>query len=486
MSAAGIRRPRVVVAGASGFIGHALIPRLAERFDVVALSRARASESPDAVGVRWQRCDLFSLRETTEALAGADYAVYLVHSMMPSARLTQGSFADIDLVIADNFARAAAHAGVRQIVYLGGLTPPDGSLSPHLESRLEVERTLSSRGVPVTAVRAGLVVGAGGSSFQILVRLVRRLPVMLCPAWTGTLTQPIALADAVAVLAGAVGDREAEGTVLEIGGPDVLSYRAMMERTAALLGRRARTFAVPYFTPGLSRLWVTLVTRTPRALVAPLIQSLRHPMVASRDDLARRLGRPGIGFEESVRRALADEAASPDVARETQIRDLLRERRRLRSARSVRSIQRLPLPAGRDAAWVAREYKAWLPHPFRPLIHVHVDDTGSCRFLLWPGFLLLLLRLEPGRSGADRQVFLIEGGRLVDRSGSAPAGRLEFREVLERRFVLAAIHDYVPALPWALYAVSQAFVHAWVMRRFARHLDADGTRARDSLPASQI
>lgn len=478
-------RPRVVVAGASGFIGHALIPRLAERFDVVALSRARSSEGPDVAGVRWQRCDLFSLHETTEALSGADHAVYLVHSMMPSARLTQGSFADIDLVIADNFARAAARAGVRQIVYLGGLTPPDGSLSPHLESRLEVERTLSSRGVPVTAVRAGLVVGAGGSSFQILVRLVRRLPVMLCPSWTRTLTQPIALADAVAVLAGAVGDREALGQVLEIGGPDVLSYRAMMQRTAALLGRRARTFSVPFFTPGLSRLWVTLVTRTPRELVAPLIQSLRHPMVASRDDLARRLGRPGIGFEESVRRALADESTSPDVARESQIRDLTSERRRLRAARSVRSIQRLPLPAGRDAAWVAREYQAWLPHRFRPLIRVHLDDTGSCRFLLWPGLLLLLLRLEPARSGADRQVFSIDGGALVARREKAPAGRLEFREVLDRRFVLAAIHDYVPALPWALYAVSQAWVHAWVMRRFARHLETRGPGAPRSLPVPQ-
>lgn len=473
MSTATPQRPRVVIAGASGFVGRALIPRLAERFDVVALSRATTSDSANATGVRWQRCDLFSLRETSEALAGADYAVYLVHSMMPSARLTQGSFADIDLVIADNFARAAEQAGIRQIVYLGGLAAADRSLSQHLESRLEVERTLGSRGVPVTAVRAGLVVGAGGSSFQILVRLVRRLPLMLCPAWTQTLTQPVALADVVEVLAGAVGAADAMGAVLDVGGPDVLSYRSMMERTAALLGKRARAFSVPFFTPGLSRLWVTLVTRTPRALVAPLIQSLRHPMVAARDDLAKRLGRPGLGFEDSVRRALADEAASPDAKRETQIATLARERRRLRAARTVRSIQRLPLPPGRDAAWVAHEYAAWLPRLFWPLIHVEVDAAGSCRFRLRPfGLLLLHLRLDHARSTPDRQLFRIDGGTLVHRRDAADPGRLEFREVLDRRFVLAAIHDYEPALPWTLYAVTQALVHLWVMRRFERHLAA--------------
>ena len=471
MSDATRQRPRVVVAGASGFVGRALIPRLAERFDVVALSRATTTETADATGVRWQRCDLFSLRETTEALAGADYAVYLVHSMMPSARLTQGSFADIDLVIADNFARAAEHAGLRQIVYLGGLAPSDGGLSQHLESRLEVERTLGSRGVPVTAVRAGLVVGAGGSSFQILVRLVRRLPLMLCPSWTRTLTQPIALADVVEVLAGAVGAPDATGAVLDVGGPDVLSYREMMQRTAALLGRRARAFSVPFFTPGLSRLWVTLVTQTPRALVAPLIQSLRHPMVASRDDLTKRLGRPGLGFEDAVRRALEDEAASPDAKRETQIAALSHERRRLRAARTVRSIQRLPLPPGRDAAWVAREYAAWLPRLFWPLVQVDVDTEGSCRFRVRPfGLLLLHLRLDHERSTADRQLFRIDGGALVHRRDGVEPGRLEFREALDGRFVLAAIHDYEPALPWTLYSVTQALVHLWVMRRFERHL----------------
>jgi uncharacterized protein YbjT (DUF2867 family) len=467
------RRPRVVIAGASGFVGRALIPRLADRYELVALSRAPPANAAVASGVRWERCELFSLRDTTRVLAGADYAVYLVHSMMPSARLTQASFADVDLLLADNFARGAASAGVRQIVYLGGLAAPDSRLSQHLESRLEVERALASQGVPVTAVRAGLVVGAGGSSFQILARLVQRLPVMLCPRWTATRTQPIALPDVAEALARAVGDPTLAGEVLEVGGPDVLTYRAMMQRTAALTGRRPLLLPVPFFTPGLSRLWVTLVTGTPRALVAPLVQSLRHPMVAARADLPRLLGRPGLDFDSAVRRALDDEAATPAAKREVQTLDLARERRRLRAGRTVRSIQRLPLPPGRDAAWAAREYARWLPRLFGPAIRVDVDDAGSCRFTLRPfGPLLLHLRLEPERSARDRQLFTIAGGALVrrPRDGAQP-GRLEFREVLGGRFLLAAVHDYSPSLPWFVYAATQALVHQEVMRRFGRHLE---------------
>ncbi|MFM8230130.1 MAG: NAD-dependent epimerase/dehydratase family protein, partial [Chthoniobacterales bacterium] len=167
-------RPTVVVAGASGFVGMALLPVLAENFDVVALSR---SANPELPRVRWTRCDLFSLLQTERALQGADYVVYLVHSMLP-ARLTQARFEDMDFILADNFARSAARAGVKQIVYLGGIIPNDAQLSRHLASRLEVERVLSARGVPVTSLRAGLIVGPRGSSFRIMLRLVRRSPVL--------------------------------------------------------------------------------------------------------------------------------------------------------------------------------------------------------------------------------------------------------------------------------------------------------------------
>ena len=186
------RKPRVVIAGGTGFVGRRLAVRLRERFEVVVLSRREADRERDD-GVVIRKCDLFSLLDVEQALAGADYAVYLVHSMVPTSRLTQANFADLDMVVADNFARACGDAGVKQIVYLGGLLPRGDAVSRHLRSRREVEVILASRGVPLTTIRAGLIVGAGGSSFEMLIRLVRRLPVMVCPKWTHTISQPVAL-----------------------------------------------------------------------------------------------------------------------------------------------------------------------------------------------------------------------------------------------------------------------------------------------------
>ncbi len=468
-----VRRLRIAVAGASGFVGRALLPRLAEHGEVVALTRAAPEEGPatsEKSPIRWQRCDLFSMRETEAALEGVDCAYYLVHSMMPSARLTQASFGDLDLLLADNFARAAERAGVRQIIYLGGLLPSTDELSDHLRSRLEVEETLGSRGVPLTAIRAGLVVGSEGSSYQILVRLVRGLPLMLCPRWTQNRTQPIALADILTLLVGCLDDEKTFGASFDVGGPDIMTYRDMILRTARVLGLRRRAIAVPFVTTKLSRLWVSVVTRTPQELVTPLIESLRHPMVADDLSLQRRFGVEGLGFDEAVRRALAAERAQKGVTPVQQRSTLRRERRRLRVVSNVRSVQRLPLPQGRDAAWVAQEYLLWLPRFVWPLLKAQIDESGRCRFLLQPfGLVLLVLQLAPERSTSDRQLFRIDGGALLARRHDLE-GRLEFREVLGGRALLAAIHDYTPTLPWWLYNLTQAWVHIWVMRGFRRHL----------------
>ena len=292
-------RPKVVIAGASGFVGRALAPRLAERFHVIGLSRSE--RSPGDGFAEYRVCDLFSLKAAEEALVGAEYAVYLVHNMMPSARLTQGDFADLDVLCADNFARAAAAAGVKQIVFVSGLCPPDMKLSRHLQSRCEVEETLAAHVVPVTTLRAGLILGAGGSSFQIMARLVRRLPVMICPRWTNTKTQPVALDDVVALIDGVIGQEEHYDRAYDIGASDVVTYKKMMALTASALGKRRLFIPARVMSPGLSRLWVTLITGAPRALVGPLVQSLKHEMVASGEDLARRLGAPATRFDERWR-----------------------------------------------------------------------------------------------------------------------------------------------------------------------------------------
>lgn len=461
-------RPRIAVAGASGFVGRALLPGLAARGDVVALTRAAPATS--AGPITWRRCDLFSVRETEVALEGADYAYYLVHSMLPSARLTQARFADLDLLLADNFARAAASAGVRQIVYLGGLIPEGEALSAHLRSRREVEQALAARGVPLTALRAGLVVGAEGASFQILLRLVRRLPLMLCPRWTANRTQPIALDDAVALLLRVLGDPRAFDEVYEIGGPEVMTYRDMILRTAAALGLRRRALPVPLTTTRLSRLWVSLVTGTPRALVAPLLESLEHSMVTKERRLQEAAGGGGLPFDEAVRRAAAAPAAIGPEAARTPRGLRRRERRRLREASEVRSVQRLPLPPGRDAPFVAREYVAWLPRVLWPFLSAETHARGRTVLRLRPfGPDLLVLRAVPDRTVTSRVLFRIEGGALSGRSGEAN-GRLEFREVLGGTVILAAIHDYRPRLPWWLYSSTQAVLHGAVMQAFGHHL----------------
>jgi hypothetical protein len=396
-----------------------------------------------------------------------------VHSMMPVARLTQGSFRDMDLICADNFARAAKKAGAEQIVYLGGLIPQDGELSTHLESRLEVERTLGAHGVPLTTLRAGLVLGRGGSSFLMMSRLVRRLPIMLSPRWAESATQPVALADIVELLRFVIGNEATHNRTFDVGGPEVMTYRSMMKRTAAVLGVTRHILPLPIIPRSLSRLWVSVVTGAPRELVAPLIESLGHPMVARDRELMDRAGVAGIPFDDAVRDALAKPPPDSKPSSSSRREDLPVAYQAAPTGASarrsdVRSVQRLLLPPGHDAAWVAAEYMRWLPEGFRPFVRVEVSGP-TCRFFA-PGISrpLLVMELALGRSAKDRQLFYITGGLLARSRGR---GRLEFREVLDRRYIIAAIHEFEPTLPWYIYRFSQAYAHLTVMWRFGRHLE---------------
>jgi uncharacterized protein YbjT (DUF2867 family) len=458
----------VAIAGATGFVGRALCAALAGRYRVVALTRGEPRTAPGPA-VEWRRCDLFSLREVEAALAGADAAVYLVHSMLPSARLVQGRFEDLDLVLADNFARAAERAGVRQLVYLGGMVPEQGALSPHLRSRLEVEEALGSRAPALSALRAGIVVGPGSASLWILVNLVRRLPLMVLPSWCDSRSQPVALADVVRAVELCLEEPGRFTGSFDVAGPDVLSYREMMQRTARVLGLRRAMIRVRAFSPRLSKLWVRVFGSAPASLVNPLVESLRHDLVARESPLLAALRPRALGFEAALRAALG--AGGRPQAPSSSLRLPRADRARLRRARTVRSVQRLPLPPGRDAAWAAEEYLRFLPRTTRPWIRVESAPDGHCRFRL-AGLRrpLLVLRLARERSAPDRQVFDVVGGLLARTGEGGVGGRLEFREARGGRALLAAIHDYRPALPFALYEIGQARVHLWVMRRFARHL----------------
>ncbi|MFZ0075441.1 MAG: NmrA family protein, partial [Exiguobacterium undae] len=232
---------------------------------------------------------------------------YLVHSMMPSAKLTQGSFEDMDLILADNYARAAKENGIQQIVYLSGIIPEETEdLSRHLKSRLEVERVLGAYGTPVTTIRAALIVGPKGSSFPILSKLVKRLPVMLLPEWTRNQTHPVALPDVIHALGASVGRDDLKNRAIDIGGPESMTYKEMILKTAEVIGKKQPTFDLPFMTVNLSRLWVTLVSGEPKETVYPLVESMVHEMVADPEKMVDGISDGKISFEESVQMALQE------------------------------------------------------------------------------------------------------------------------------------------------------------------------------------
>lgn len=450
---------KILIAGASGFIGRALIKSLESQnsLEVVALSREDKS-SPHS-RLTWKKADLFSLKDISEAMEGCDQAVYLVHSMLPSASLVQGTFYDMDLILADNFARAAKAKGIKHVVYLGGLLPLEQqNLSWHLKSRLEVEQCLQGCAPKVTILRAGMVLGREGSSFTIMRRLVERLPVMLCPRWTSTRSHPIDLEDLLKVFLCTLTDESVQGEVWDVGGPREMTYLDMMKTAATSLGKRPIIIPVWAFSPKFSRFWVTLVTGAPRALVYPLVLSLRHPMLMRKDRAFPRKDLMKTSFEDSLKRLVPQDEGDVHAFHTPVV---------LKAPKHVRSVQRLLLPNNKNAQWVADEYFLWLPRFFSFIIRIKVEGT-LCRFyLLHPKLTLLLLDKSIERSSPDRQLLYIRGGLLAKR---ADRGRLEFREVLDKNYILAAIHDFRPRLPWIIYKWTQAVVHLIVMHSFGAHL----------------
>lgn len=455
------------MAGASGFIGQALGNSLQHDYDLVGLSR---SERGAGGGYsEFRRVDLFALRDSEAALKGADFAIYLVHSMMPSARLVQGHFGDLDILCADNFARAAAIAGVKHIVYVGGLLPTTDRLSAHLHSRLEVEHALGDTGIPVTTLRAGMVVGPSGSSYQLLARLVRRLPAMACPGWTRTRMQPVALQDVVSSVKQVLKQEPHESRVFDIGSPDIVTYQELMVQTARSLGLKRFFLPVPLLSPRLSRLWVSLTTGAPKDLVAPLIQSLKHEMIAREDPKYRLEDRAQIGVEKMLLDAAEHQSSSSAVPR------AFKKTKGTKNESKVCSVQRMYLPEGRDAQWAARAYFDWLPKAMKGFIKVSENSDGEeILFIFRPtGQTLLGLRRMSSRSTVDRQVLKVTGGLLARESAR---GRLEFRQVLDERTLIASIHDFIPRLPWWIYRPTQGLFHKWVMRRFGRYLKKEAKR----------
>jgi uncharacterized protein YbjT (DUF2867 family) len=284
---------RAAVLGATGFIGRALVPVLEQEAEVVAISRHGpvVADATDADAL-------------ARAFEGVDVVYYLVHSLGSS------DFSSVDTRAAETVAREASRGGARQIVYLGGLGDDAPDLSEHLRSRAETARALAAGDVPVTTLRAAVVVGKGSAGFETIVALVDRLPLMIAPKWVSMPTQPIALADVVGYLAGVAGHADALGQTFDVGGPDVLTYREMIERVAQIRGRSRLIVEVPILSPRLSSYWLHLVTPVRASVSRPLVEGLRNPTVARDERIRALLPRALTPFDVAARDALG--TANPE------------------------------------------------------------------------------------------------------------------------------------------------------------------------------
>lgn len=329
---------RIAIAGATGYIGGRLIPRLlAASHSVRCLVRSpdklRDREWSANPGVEIVQTDLADAGTLASNLEGCEAAFYLIHSMMSAGE----EYAERDRQLASNFATAARNAGVARIVYLGGLGETGPDLSSHLASRREVEAALASTDVPVTVLRAAMIIGSGSASFEILRYLVERLPIMITPKWVSTPCQPISIRNVIGYLVESLAVPETSGGTFDIGGPEVLCYRDIMHVMAEELGLRRRwIIPIPVLTPRLSSRSIHLITPLSHRIAEPLAEGLKNPVVCREDRITKLIPQTLLNVRESIRAALCKMAehnvetiwsmagpipGDPDWAGGTQFRD---------------------------------------------------------------------------------------------------------------------------------------------------------------------
>ena len=298
----------IMVTGSTGFIGSRLITLLASNgYTVTGLSRRKLN---DTKNVKYVQTDVFDREQLCQAMKGIEIAFYLLHSMEGTKDHWQ-EFASRERVQAQNFLYAATKAGVKRIIYLGGLVHDSLDLSPHMRSRKEVGEILASGSIPVTEFRASLIIGAQGGSYAMLRYLVERLRIMVCPSWVKSLAQPIAVDDVIFYLAESLSEPETVGQIFEIGGPDKITYEELMRIYAAYLNKNLFVLQIPFLTTRLSSYWVDLITPVKASLARPLIDSLVHDTVVTDDKINRIIPLKLKSVRESIDIATKEMESSP-------------------------------------------------------------------------------------------------------------------------------------------------------------------------------
>ncbi|MDU6092426.1 MAG: NAD-dependent epimerase/dehydratase family protein [Staphylococcus lugdunensis] len=454
---------KILLTGASGYIGSHLMNKLKDNYEIIAISRNIENKSNEQ-NVTWKAADLFDLNEITEVMEDIDIAIYLVHSMMPSAKLTQASFEDMDALLADNFAKAASYNKVQHIVFMSGLIPNTNELSPHLRSRLECEQILGSYGVPVSTLRAGLIIGSKGSSYPILKKLVERLPGLLLPKWAYNITLPVAIDDVIDGLYKIVERNPNENESIDIGGPSHMTYKDLFKQTAEVLDKRLPTIDLPIIPIWLSKYWVKLISGVPKEMVYPLMDSLIHDMIRNDENIVKDISIGKIDYKESVRNALEEETKTQKKGKSSRKGDI----------KDVRAISRVVLPKDVNMIQLAESYANFLN---RITLNVVNSDFNEDNFTISVPCLnkdLLLLRKDFKASNNERILYRIVGGDFASDSDGGNA-RLEFRRLPNSDACIIALQEYEPTLPWLVYKYTQAKVHKSVMNLFKFKINSQKT-----------
>ena len=426
---------RIAIAGSTGYIGGRLAPRLLEAgYAIRCLVRSpRKLEGRDWTSdsnVEVLRSDLSDQQSLTNDLSGCDVVFYLVHSMMSS----DSAYAQKDRELAITFARAARGGGVSRIIYLGGLGEMGTGLSEHLVSRRDVETELASTGVPVTVLRAAMIIGSGSASFEILRYLVQRLPVMITPTWVSTRCQPIAVENVLKYLVGVLSVPETTGQVFDIGGREAISYLEIMRIMAEELGLPRRwIIPVPLLTPRLSSHWIQFITPLSSRIARPLAEGLKNEVVCREDRITQLIPQPLLDVREAIRAALSQVKAQlvetnwsmagpmpgdPDWSGGAVFRDVREITIAVPASAAFRAVCRVGGERGWNSSWLWR-IRGWLDrqaggpglrrgrrHPdslrygdaldFWRVVGIERDRSLSLRAeMKLPGQALLDFRVEP-------------------------------------------------------------------------------------------
>ncbi len=387
-------------------------------------------------------------------MEGVDTAIYLVHSMMPNAKLTQANFEDMDALLADNFARAAKKQGVRHIVFMSGLIPNEDKLSAHLRSRLECEKILGSYGIPVSTLRAGLIIGAKGSSYPILKRLVERLPGMVLPSWAYNMIAPVSINDVINKLALLVERTPQHNESFDITGPEIMNYKELIQRTAVVLNKRLPIVDLPIIPIWVSRYWVQLISKVPKEMVYPLMNSLVHDMIPQPERTHPDISIGEMTYEESVQQALDEE----NEMNENQ-------------NKSKKS---------------SKTYAKFINNITLHLINGTINENEFNISLPFTNQFILKMERDMQDSSKDMIVYKIVGGNLA-LSNNGGNARFEFRRILDSNEAIIALQEYEPTLPWSVYKFTQANIHKSVMELFVNHMnnladkDKEATTQSDQL-----